>query len=90
MQGFGIESALYHEDGRAHYVFTDKTSLIIHPNGDCFTYFKKDGKKLRQLVKFAISGDPLEKLLLAIQLYNTYSDFPILSRPEIFGEVARK
>jgi hypothetical protein len=47
MQGFGIETALYHEDGRSHFVFTDKTSLIIHPKGDCFTYFRKDGKKLR-------------------------------------------
>ena len=90
MKGFGIETALYHQDGRCHFVFTDKTSLIIHPNGDCFTYFKKDGKKLRQLVKFAISGDALEKLLLAIQLYNTYSEIPILTRPEIFSELARK
>jgi hypothetical protein len=66
MQGFGIHTALYFEDGRCHFVFTDKTSLIIHPKGDCFTYFKRDGKKLRQLVKFAVSRDPLEKLLLAI------------------------
>lgn len=81
--GFGIESAVCFADERAHFVFSDKTSLILHPKGDCFTYFRKDGKKLRQLVKFAINksvsdpdagGGPLEKLLLALKLYNTYSD----------------
>ena len=45
--GFGIESALCYADGRAHFVFTDKTSIILHPRGDCFTYFRKDGKKVR-------------------------------------------
>lgn len=64
-------------------MFSDKTSLILHPKGDCFTYFRKDGKKLRQLVKFAINqslktdqnqrGGPLEKLMLALQFFNTYS-----------------
>jgi hypothetical protein len=73
--GFGIETALCYQDGRAHFIFTDKTSLILHSKGDCFTYFRKDGKKLRQLVKFAItksvqdtssSSGPLSKLLLAL------------------------
>jgi len=53
--GFGIESAVGFADGRAHFVFSDRTSLILHPKGDCFTYFRRDGKKLRQLVKFAIN-----------------------------------
>ena len=72
-QGFGIKNAVAYEDGRSHYVFTDKTSLILHPNGDCFTYFRKDGQKQRQLVKYAINnslktnentqlGGPLDKL----------------------------
>ena len=59
-------------------MFNDKTSLILHPKGDCFTYFRKDGRKLRQLVKYALnhSGEavsstgevagPMEKLCLAI------------------------
>lgn len=54
-EGFGIHSAVGYEDGRTHFVFTDQSSLILHPKGDCFTYFRKDGKKLRQLVKFAIN-----------------------------------
>ena len=53
--GFGIESAVGFADGRVHFVFSDRTSLILHPKGDCFTYFRRDGKKLRQLVKFAIN-----------------------------------
>lgn len=78
MQGFGIERALVYENGRGHFVFTDKTSLILHPRGDCFTYFRRDGKKLRQMTKYAIngsvksgrsaaeSGGPLDKLNLAL------------------------
>lgn len=90
--GFGIETAVSYADGRAHFVFTDKTSLILHPKGDCFTYFRRDGKKLRQLVKFAINksvsdsdigAGPLQKLLLALKLYNTYSDQPVVTRSEI-------
>lgn len=83
--GFGIVSAVGYEDGRTHFAFTDQTSLILHPQGDCFTYFRKDGKKLRQLVKFAINksvsdlssgAGPLQKLSLALKLFNTYSDEP--------------
>lgn len=86
-------SAVGYLDGRCHFVFTDQTSLILHPKGDCFTYFRKDGKKLRQLVKFAMSKTvsdkevgtgPLPKLLLALQLYNTYYDEPIVSREELY------
>lgn len=51
-----LESCLLYENGRSHYTFGDKTSLIIHPNGDCFTYFTKDGKKLRNLTKYAINN----------------------------------
>ena len=75
-RSFGIETALCYEDGRAHFVFTDKTSMVLHPKGDCFTYYRKDGKKVRQLVKYAINqsiksdstqqGGPLDKLCLAI------------------------
>ena len=97
--GFGIESAVCFVDGRAHFVFSDKTSLILHPKGDCFTYFRRDGKKLRQLVKFAINksvsdadggAGPLQKLLLALKLYNTYSDQPVVTRSEICEQTVQK
>lgn len=46
---------------------------MIHPKGDCFTYFSKDGKKVRQLLKFAVNssareenGGVLDKLKIAI------------------------
>ena len=42
-----IEQSLLYEDGRCHFIFNDKTALIIHPKGDCYTYFTKDGKKIR-------------------------------------------
>jgi len=69
--------------------------LILHPKGDCFTYFRRDGKKLRQMTKYAINnslrmetgtqiGGPLDKLCLALQLYNTYVDEPVLAREEIY------
>ena len=92
--GFGIESALCYADGRAHFVFTDKTSIILHPKGDCFTYYRKDGKKVRQLIQYAINnqakvdsftGGPLDKLCLAAQLFNTYYDKPLLNRKEFYN-----
>jgi len=49
-----IEQGLLYEDGRAHFTFNDKSAMIMHPKGDCFTYFSPDGKKSRQLVKFAL------------------------------------
>ena len=77
-----------------HIVYSDKSSLILHPKGDCFTYFWRNGKKQRQLLKYAINhsmksdGDPgpLDKLLLGLNLYNTYSDIPNLGRPEVVNE----
>jgi len=42
-----IDQALSYEDGRSHFVFDDKSAIILHPKGDCFTYFSKDGKKIR-------------------------------------------
>ena len=42
-----IEEAVLYEDGRGHYVYSDKSALILHPNGDCFTYFGPDGRKTR-------------------------------------------
>lgn len=116
-----MEKAVCYEDKRAHFVFSDGTSLVLHPGGTCFTYFSKSGKKSRQLVKFAVnhlakeddtvsqsvasqshrslaqtqasqtarqmeaSVGPLEKLLLAISLFNTYADVPIVARDEIFA-----
>ena len=66
------EAAIY-EDKRAHFVFSDKSGLILHPNGDCFTLFAKNGQKNRQLVKFATnsaaketSAGALDKLMLAL------------------------
>ena len=34
-----LVSAVIYEDKRAHFVFSDKTAMILHPNGDCFTLF---------------------------------------------------
>ena len=44
---FGVEQAVVYWNDRAHFVFSDKTSLILHPGGDCFTYFKSNGQKVR-------------------------------------------
>jgi hypothetical protein len=44
---FNITQAVCFSNGRAHFVFSDKTSLILHPKGECFTYFQSNGKKLR-------------------------------------------
>lgn len=86
-----IEEAVLYEDGRSHFVFNDKSSIILHPNGDCMTYFSPDGRKNRQLVKFALKGmndgkgSMMEKLFLAIQFYNTFADEPIVTREEAFS-----
>jgi hypothetical protein len=74
---------------RGHFIFNDKSALILHPGGgECFTYFTPDGKKTRMLTKFAIkkADSILEKLTLAIQLVNTFGDEPIPNREECFGE----
>eukprot|EP00347_Sterkiella_histriomuscorum_P020126 403339009 len=91
-----LEQALAYEDGRSHYIFNDQTAIILHPKGDCFTYFSREGKKSRQLVKYAVSSSVRElenssvvkgftiqdKLVLAVQFHNTYCDEPIMSRVE--------
>ena len=85
-----LEDSVIHEDERAHFVFSDKSALILHPKGDCFTYFAKNGAKTRQLVQFAVnnsvkesSAGALDKLLLALQFYNTFAEEPVLTRPEL-------
>ena len=86
-----IEQALMYEDGRSHYVFNDRSGLILHPKGDCFTYFSKDGRKIRQVVKYAVKSldkddngiGILDKLILAIQFHNTFGDEVIASREEV-------
>lgn len=62
----------------------------MHPEGDCFTYFTKEGKKVRQLVKYAVNSSTketgsnvLDKIILAIQFYNSFGDEPILNREEL-------
>ena len=84
-----LTQAAIYEDKRAHFVFSDKTGLILHPNGDCFTMFAKSGMKNRQLVRYATnsaaketSSGGLDKLLLALQFFNTYGNEPILARDE--------
>ena len=52
---FDIVRAVVYEDGRSNYVYSDNTSLILHPKGECFTYYASSGKKLRQLSKFAVN-----------------------------------
>ena len=68
-----IEEAVLYEDTRSHFIYSDKSGLIMHPGGgDCFTYFSPDGRKIRQLTKFAVKNSVnqneqiLDKLLLAI------------------------
>lgn len=74
---------------RGHFIFNDKSAIILHPGGgECFTYFTPDGKKTRMLTKFAIkkTDSILDKLLLAIQFVNTYDDEPLPIREETFPE----
>jgi hypothetical protein len=85
------------EDSRAHFVFSDKTGLILHPRGDCFTYFAKNGYKTRQLTSYAVNSSAkesaagsLDKLLIALQFYNTYSDEPNFTRDELLDDVVTR
>ena len=70
-------------------MFSDESALILHSNGDCFTYFAKNGAKTRQLVAFATNSAVkssniglLDKLMLALEFFNTYADEPIFVRDE--------
>ncbi len=79
-----INDTLLYADGRAHFVFNDKSAMILHPKGDCFTYFSPDGKKLRQLSRYAVQKDGvLSKLIISMQFVNTYSDDLMLTRQEL-------
>ena len=42
-----LTQAAIYEDKRAHFIFSDKTALILHQNGDCFTLFSRNGQKNR-------------------------------------------
>lgn len=84
-----LTSAVIYDDKRANFVFSDRSALILHPNGDCFTLFSRNGKKVRQLVRYATNSaaketgqGALNKLVLALQFFNTYGSEPILSRDE--------
>ena len=82
---------MIYEDKRAHFVFSDKSALILHQNGDCFTLFSPSGTKIRQLVRYATnsaaketSSGALNKLILALQFFNSYSSEPVVARDEQF------
>ena len=84
-----LSAAVIYDDKRANFVFSDRSALVLHPNGDCFTLFAKSGQKTRQLVKFATNSaaketgaGALSKLMLALQFFNSYGSEPILSREE--------
>ena len=51
-----IEEAVLYEDSRGHFIYSDKSALILHPSGDCFTFFSADGRKTRMLTKFAVKN----------------------------------
>ena len=64
--------------------------MILHPKGDCFTYFSRDGKKLRQLSRFAVNntydGGILNKVTLGVQFVNTYGLEPLINREEFTND----
>ena len=63
-----LEGAIF-MDQRAHVLFTDKTAIIIHTGGNCFTYFNSKGERTRQTIRFATRANSiLEKLKLSIQV----------------------
>ena len=68
-----LQSAVIYDDRRAHFVYSDKTALILHPNGDCVTLFTRNGQKVRQLVQYVTnsaakesSSGALSKMILAL------------------------
>ena len=80
---------MIYDDKRAHFIFSDKSAMILHPNGDCFTLFSRSGQKIRQLVRYATnsaaketSTGALSKLILALQFFNSYGAEPIFARDE--------
>ena len=89
-----LESCLLYEDGRAHCIYNDLSAMIIHPNSDCLTYFTKDGKKVRQVVKYAVNNISgvsdktfnhrvIDKLVMAMKFYNSFGEEPIFNREEL-------
>ena len=67
-----MQAAIY-EDNRAHFVYSDKSAMVLHKNGDCVTLYGRNGQKYRQLVKYATNSaareacsGSLNKLLLGL------------------------
>lgn len=81
--GLSLLQAAIYENGRAHFVFSDNTSVILHEGGDCVTFFSKAGHKTRSLVKFVVNStakndqqgvlNQLDKLIVALKFFNLYT-----------------
>lgn len=63
-------------DSRAHVVFDDGSALVLHQGGQFVTYFSPKGQVLRQVTSCS-TYEVKERLLLALELYNSLADNPI-------------
>jgi hypothetical protein len=74
-------------------VFTDNTALIVHPQGNCLTFFSKAGHKTRALSKFVVNSTAKndhtgclfqqDKLAVCLKFYNQYTRHQLLiKRPD--------
>ena len=51
-----LQTAALFADGRAHFVFSDNTALILHTRGDCATFYSKSGTKTRSLLNYVVNS----------------------------------
>jgi hypothetical protein len=76
-------------DSRAHVVFDDGSALVLHPGGQFVTYFSASGQVLRQVTSCA-TYEVKERLLLALELYNSLAETPIGIYGDLLYPVQRK
>jgi len=89
-----LQTAALYVDGRAHFVFSDNTAIILHTKGDCVTFFSKSGAKTRSLVNYVVNSTAktdqsggvsysLDKLAVAIKFFNYYTTgLPLIQRKD--------
>ncbi|CAI2364677.1 unnamed protein product [Moneuplotes crassus] len=86
-----LEMVLY-RNNRCNVVFSDGSAIILHPKGDCFTYFYENGEKARHFIAFPPVKDRIkDKLVSSVDFYNKYCSNPIVLLEEAFeGKISQK
>ena len=88
-----LRRGIIFDDGAVKCVFSDRSSMVLDPTGECFTAHDSwSGETTRQLSEFAISRFA-PRLRAALEFRNTHVDVPFcppcVSKPAAFRRAAQ-